>query len=50
MRNTEFVVIFVIITLFTGRRGLGLGALFSGSGGRRWGGERSGGGGARGKF
>jgi uncharacterized protein len=44
------VVIFVVIALLTGGRGLWLGSLFYGSGGRRWGGGRSGGGGARGRF
>lgn len=44
------IVIFVVIALLTGGRGLWLGSLFTGSGGRRWGGGRSGGGGARGKF
>jgi uncharacterized protein len=44
------IVIFVIIALLTGGRGLWLGSLFYGSGSRRWGGGRSGGGGARGKW
>jgi uncharacterized protein len=44
------VVIFLAISIFTGGRGLWLGGLFYGSGGRRWGGGRSGGGGARGKW
>jgi uncharacterized protein len=44
------VVIFVAIAVITGGRGLWLGGLFGGSGGRNWGGGRSGGGGARGKF
>ncbi|UCC92497.1 MAG: TPM domain-containing protein [Thermoplasmata archaeon] len=44
------VVIFLVIALFTGGRGLWLGSIFYGSGGRRWGGGRSGGGGARGKW
>ena len=44
------IVIFVVIALLTGGRGLWLGSLFSGSSGRRWGGGRSGGGGARGKW
>jgi uncharacterized protein len=44
------VVIFIIIALLTGGRGLWLGSLFYGSGGRRWGGGRSGGGGARGRY
>jgi len=44
------IVVFVAIALLTGGRGLWLGGLFSGSGGRRWGGGRSGGGGARGRW
>jgi uncharacterized protein len=44
------VVVFIVIALLTGGRGLWLGSLFYGSGGRRWGGGRSGGGGARGRF
>ncbi len=44
------VVIFLVIALITGGRGLWTGGLFYGSGGRRWGGGRSGGGGARGRF
>jgi uncharacterized protein len=44
------IVIFVVIAAITGGRGLWVGGLFSGSGGRRWGGGRSGGGGARGRF
>lgn len=44
------VVIFMVVALITGGRGLWLGGLFYGSGGRRWGGGRSGGGGARGRF
>jgi uncharacterized protein len=44
------MVIFVVISLFTGGRGLWLGSLFYGSRGRKWGGGRSGGGGARGKW
>jgi uncharacterized protein len=44
------VVVFLAIALITGGRGLWLGGLFYGSGGRRWGGGRSGGGGARGRW
>jgi len=44
------VVIFIAIAVITGGRGLWLGGLFGGSGGRNWGGGRSGGGGARGRF
>ena len=44
------VVIFIVIAMLTGGRGLWVGGLFSGSGGRRWGGGRTGGGGARGKW
>jgi len=44
------VVIFIVIALITGGRGLWLGGLLYGSGGRRWGGGRSGGGGARGRW
>jgi len=44
------VVIFLVIAIITGGRGLWLGGLFYGSGGRRWGGGRSGGGGARGRW
>lgn len=44
------VVVFFAIALITGGRGLWLGGLFYGSGGRRWGGGRSGGGGARGRW
>ena len=44
------IVIFIAIAVITGGRGLWLGGLFSGSGGRKWGGGRSGGGGARGRF
>jgi uncharacterized protein len=44
------VVIFLVVALLTGGRGLWLGGLLYGSGGRRWGGGRSGGGGARGKW
>lgn len=44
------VVVFVAVAAITGGRGLWIGGLFSGSGGRRWGGGRSGGGGARGRW
>jgi uncharacterized protein len=44
------VVVFMVIALITGGRGLWLGGLLYGSGGRRWGGGRSGGGGARGRW
>ena len=44
------VVIFLIVAMITGGRGIWVGGLFYGSGGRRWGGGRSGGGGARGKW
>ena len=44
------IVLFFAIALITGGRGIWLGGLFSGSGGRRWGGGRSGGGGGGGRL
>ncbi len=44
------IIVFIAIAAITGGRGLWLGSLFYGSGGRRWGSGRSGGGGAKGRY